>query len=170
MKQFLIIFTLLFSQLSYAGVGETVSNAIDSTKAAVKEGIGVVDTSSNFKMVYTDIKDGISALASGLKVGAEHVYEILVKQQIVNAITLLIVGIIGLILMLNFIKKYKDPKEHWGDDDEPTGLGILRTLQLLLALILFALFIFSIDEVIMGFVNPEYGAIETIIDIVKDSK
>jgi uncharacterized membrane protein YuzA (DUF378 family) len=170
MKQFLIIFTLLFSQLSFAGVGETVSNAIDSTKAAVKEGVGVIDTSSNFKMVYTDIKDGISALASGLKVGAEHVYEVLVKQQIVNAITYLVIGIVSLILMLNFIKRYKDPKEKWIYDDSLSVLGVVRVSQIILAVILFIGFMVTIDEIIMGFVNPEYGAIETIIDIVKDSK
>jgi uncharacterized membrane protein YuzA (DUF378 family) len=170
MKKILIALTLLFTQTSYAGVGETVSNAIDSTKAAVKDGINVVDTSSNFKMVYTDIKDGISALASGLKVGAEHVYEVLVKQQIANAITYLIIGIIGLILMANFFKGYKDPKEEWGDGDMPTGLGMLRTFQVFLAGILIIFLIFNIDEIVMGFVNPEFGAIETIIDIIKENK
>jgi hypothetical protein len=27
---------------------------------------------------------------------------------------------------------------------------------------------FSLDEIVMGFINPEYGAIETIVDIVKE--
>jgi hypothetical protein len=169
MRKLLIALTLLmFSQTSFAGIGESISNAVDSTKAAVKEGISVVDTSSNFKMLYTDFKDGISVLASGLKVGAEHVYTVLVKQQIVNAITYLIIGIIGLILMLNFMKRYKDPKEEWGDDDFPTFLGILRFFQAVLAGILILFVIFSLDEIVMGFINPEYGAIETIVDIVKE--
>ena len=169
MRKLLIALTLLiYSQTSFAGIGESISNAVDSTKSAVKEGVGVVDTSSNFKMIYTDIKDGISALASGLKVGAEHVYIVLVKQQIVNAITYLIIGIMGLILMSNFIKRYKDPKEEWGDGDEPTVLGVLRVFQAVLAGILILFLVFSIDEIVMGFVNPEYGAIETIIDIVKE--
>jgi hypothetical protein len=170
MKKIIIALTLLFTQTAYAGVGETVSNAIDSTKAAVKEGISVIDTSSNFKTIYTDIKDGISALASGLKVGAEHVYGVLVKQQVINAITYLILGIISLILMLNFIKRYKDPKEDWGNDEWPTFLGIIRFFQIVIACVLLIGFLFSIDNIVMGFGNPEYGAIETIIDIVKENK
>ena len=178
MKKFLIVLTLLFSQLA---VGQTVasvidstksvvSNAIDSTKTAVKKGVGIVDTSSNFKMVYTDIKDGISALASGLRVGAEHVYMVLVKQQIVYAIVYLIVGLFALFLIVNWINGYKDTKQKWAEDEGPTGLGVIKTIQMAIAGVMLGVFLFHIDTIIMGFVNPEYGAIQTIIDIVKDNK
>ena len=40
----------------------------------------------------------------------------------------------------------------------------------LLAIITFMIGLFHIDTIVTGFVNPEYGAIETIIDIVKQSK
>jgi len=177
MKKFLIVLTLLFSQLA---VGQTVasvidstksvvSNAIDSTKTAVKKGIGIVDTSSNFKMVYTDIKDGITALALGLRVGAEHVYMVLVKQQIVYAIVYLIVGLFALFLIVNWINGYKDTKQKWLDGDM-TGLGVIKTIQIFIAGIMFIVFLFHIDSIVMGFVNPEYGAIQEIIDIVKDNK
>jgi uncharacterized membrane protein YuzA (DUF378 family) len=177
MKKFLIVLTLLFSQLA---VGQTVasvidstksvvSNAIDSTKTAVKKGIGIVDTSSNFKMVYTDIKDGITALALGLRVGAEHVYMVLVKQQIVYAIVYLIIGLFALFLIVNWINGYKDTKQKWHDDDI-TGLGIIKTIQIAIAGVMLGVFLFHIDNIVMGFVNPEYGAIQEIIDIVKDNK
>lgn len=179
MKRFLIIFALLFSQLSFAGVGQRVSSVIDSTKmvvstvidstkASVKNGINVIDTSSNFKTVYTDIKDGISALASGLKVGAEHVYMVLVKQQIVYAIVYLIVGLIAMILIINWINGYKDTKQEWSDDENPTGLGLIKLIQIIVGIVLMGVFLAHIDNIVTGFVNPEYGAIETIIDIVKD--
>jgi len=179
MKKILIVLTLLFSQLV---VGQTVtsvidstksvvSNAIDSTKIAFKSGIGIVDTSSNFKMVYTDIKDGITALALGLKVGSEHVYMVLVKQQIVYAIVYLIIGLFALFLIVNWINGYKDTKQEWGDFDYgPTGLGIIKTIQIAIAGVMLGVFLFHIDSIVMGFVNPEYGAIETIIHIVKDNK
>ena len=178
MKKILIVLTLLFSQLA---VGQTVSgvidstksivsNAIDSTKTAVQKGVGIVDTSSNFKMVYTDIKDGISALASGLRVGAEHVYMVLVKQQIVYAIVYLIVGLIAMILIINWINGYKDTNQKWEDDSDFTGLGVIKLIQIVIAGVMLGVFLFHIDTIIMGFVNPEYGAIQTIIDIVKDNK
>ena len=178
MKKFLIVLTLLFSQLA---VGQTVasvidstksvvSNAIDSTKTAVKKGIGIVDTSSNFKMVYTDIKDGITALALGLRVGAEHVYMVLVKQQIVYAIVHLIIGLFALFLIVNWINGYKDTKQKWSDGEAPTGLGIIKLIQIFIAGVMLIVFLFHIDNIVMGFVNPEYGAIQEIIDIVKDNK
>jgi hypothetical protein len=169
MKNLILIFTLLISTYSYATVGETLSNALDSTKVVVNETLTAVDTSSNFNLIYTDIKDGIAALASGLKVGAEHVYTILVKQQIVKAITWLILFILSIILIVNWLNKYNS-KEIWADDDEPTGLGVVRVMQILAGICIFILSMINIDTIITGFVNPEYGAIETIIDIVKDSK
>ena len=58
---------------------DKTSEIVDSTKKTVKESITSVDTSSNFKMLYQDVKEGLSGLATGLKVGVEHVYTILVK-------------------------------------------------------------------------------------------
>jgi len=70
---------------------DKTSEIVDSTKKTVKESITSVDTSSNFKMLYQDVKEGLSGLATGLKVGVEHVYIVLVKQQIVNSITWVII-------------------------------------------------------------------------------
>ena len=84
-------------------VKETISEAKKSVDTALSQ----IDTSSVTNRLYSDIRGGITALASGLKVGAEHVYIILVKQQIVNSIIFGVLLIIGVILIISWVKKYK---------------------------------------------------------------
>lgn len=141
-----------------------VSNIVDSLSKNTKESVTYIDTSSNFKMIYTDIKSNIQALSSALKVGAEHVYEILVKQQIVNSIVWLIFSVLCIICIIIFIKVIMlASKNNWNNDGTigfvfVAGIGCIIFLIICLA---------HIDIIVMGFVNPEYGAIKEIINFVK---
>jgi len=170
----LMVFGLLYtSQAKAFNVSETldsVKSIATSIKDSAIQSVKEVDTSSTFKLMYSDFKQGIVALASSLKVGAEHVYEVLVRQQIVYAIVYLVLFAIGFILILNWIKKYKDSGENWvsSNRDEPTGLGVLRTIQMIVALIMVGIGVFSIESIMTGFINPEYGAIQDVIEMVKD--
>lgn len=170
----LMVFGLLFTSQTK---GFNVSQTLDSVKVittsikdssiqAVKE----VDTSSTFKAMYSDFKQGVVALASSLKVGAEHVYGVLVRQQVVYAIVFLTLTIIGLILILNWIKKYKDDKEEWQKDNDITGLGLIRVIQIGVALLMIFIGVIHINSIMTGFINPEYGAIQDVIEMVKDVK
>ena len=140
----------------------------DSAVAEVKS----IDTSSAFKTMYQDFKTGILAIASSLKLGAEHVYMVLVKQQIVNAIVYLLLFAGGIVLGWIWLKRYKDIGENWYNEREdfPTFLGIFRGVQLLLGVVMLLIGIFHVDVITMGFVNPEYGAMKEIIDMVKTLK
>jgi hypothetical protein len=150
-------------------IASKTTQVVTTTKEAVKDGVAVIDTSSNFKLIYGDIKTGIAALASGLKVGAEHVYMILVKQQVVNAIVWLLIGFIPLIVLLIFGKSMW----NWADknSDESDGFTVFIAILFYLFTILPSFFLmFNIDTVVTGFVNPEYGAIKDIIEIVQEHK
>jgi hypothetical protein len=175
----LMVFGLLFtSQTKAFNVSQTldsVKSVAISIKDSAVQSVKEVDTSSTFKAMYSDFKQGIVALASSLKVGAEHVYGVLVRQQVVYAIVYLVLTIIGFILILNWIKKYKDDKEKWkaGNsvyDDTPTGLGLLRSIQIFVALVMIGIGIGNINSIMTGFINPEYGAIQDVIEMVKDVK
>ena len=179
MKKSIIIFAVfllmnvMYIPLKAASLDTLVSNTknvVIAAKDSVVQEIREVDTSSTFKMMYSDFKSGITALASSLKVGAEHVYEVLVRQQIVYAIVYIIFFIFAWILIIIWIKKYKDKDEEWDDANFITGLGIIRVLQILLGIILLLIGIFHIDTIITGFVNPEYGALQDVIDMVKTIK
>lgn len=152
----------------------SVDTLINNTKTAVIEmkdsavaKVNEIDTSSTFRTMYSDFKQGIVALASSLKVGAEHVYGVLVRQQIVNGVVYLIIFIMGMFLIHNWIKKYKSD-ERWASGEEPTGLGIIRIFQIIAAFILVTVGIFHIDTIMTGLINPEYGAIQDVIQMVKD--
>lgn len=137
---------------------------IDSTKALTSE----IDNSSVTNKVYSDVKAGIIGLAQGLKVGAEEVFIILVRQQIVNSIVWLILLVFSFYITYNWFKALKSDEE-WKDesDDAPTMLGLTRLIQIILSLTLNIVFICNIDNMITGFINPKYGAIMEIIKFIK---
>jgi hypothetical protein len=145
---------------------QSISETVDSTKKAVKDGATFIDTSSNFKTIYTDIKTNIGALASALKVGAEHVYYVLVKQQIVNSIVWLIVAIIVGISFRGMIKYSKWCRDNKIDEDN-VGYVFGLFFGWIFTVISIVIVIFHIDVIVTGFVNPEYGAIMDIVNFVK---
>jgi hypothetical protein len=148
-------------------VTTTVSNAIDSGKQAVKEGVQFIDTSSNFKRIYSDAKAGILGLASALKVGAEHVYMVIVKQQVVNAIVWIAVAAVLVFIPLFYEKRLRKWAAE-GASDSDGGIWFLYVVGAILPMFIgFLILIFNMNTIIMGFVNPEYGAIKDIIDFVR---
>jgi hypothetical protein len=109
---------------------------------------------------YTDkISVAITSLANSLKQPAEYVYDVLIKQQLVISYTNSFIFIIFLVSFIIAIKTTNKTTE-W---EYPIGIVCLY-------IIAFTLFIFSLVELqatIQGFVNPEYGAMQDIINIIK---
>ncbi len=159
-KLFLILFGVIMTlQLNAFSVDSTITK----TKEAVKTGITDIDTSSNFHAIYNDMKDGIVAMAKALKVGAEHVYYVLVKQQIVYSIVWTIVLLSSLFILMNALKAVKNNEIQ----ENITLLGVIRVIQFMIGGIFFIVGIYHIDTIVTGFINPEYGAIQEIIKMVK---
>ena len=169
----LTILTILMGFIAFSNanlVTDLAKNAYDSTKVAVTNTVNEVDTNSNFKMIYSDLKDGISALAQSLKVGAEHVYKVIVKQQIVEAFTfllLLIVSIISTIICYKQWGKIVIKRGNYSDTIEEIRPLIFTIVFGVIAIVTFFVFILNIDAMIMGFFNPEYGAMKDIINFVQ---
>lgn len=173
------IFAIFIAFTANASVVNDVKNAaievVDSTTSAAKATAHLMDTSSNFKMIYTDLKDGVSALAATLKVGAEHVYEVLVKQQIVNSITNVIIYLVFIIVIVITIKtmdrmipsrEYRDKNREDLEDYFPVFLigGIILAVAAIGGSIYFTS---TINDTVMGFVNPEYGAMQQVVNFVR---
>ncbi len=142
----------------------------------------IPDTSKvTFSRVYNDVKAGMKGLGEALKVGAEHVYVVLVKQQVVKAIQYIIFGIIGLIFLL--ISLYVMKKARWGDNtyyfpeqwkskeewqaNQFNKYSVYTIITGLITSIFLMNFIINLDTVVMGLYNPEYGAIKDILNFVK---
>ncbi len=119
-------------------------------------------TDSTSVIIYKDIKATISALGESLKVPAEHVYEVMVKQQIVYSVAYSILVII--LFALTFIF-FKISKSDYAEDMDFEGFfafcsiiaGVVGALTL----------IFVFEDIVTGFINPEYGAIKDILDFIK---
>ena len=180
MKNFILILSLIFAStlMTYANdstnvvtqVLETASNAVDSAKLVTTNLVHQADTSSNFSRIYGDLKDGVLAIGQSLKVGAEHVYTVLVRQQVVNSVVYLLLGIFSLILG---VLSYK----QWGliqYDSRKDEFNEVRPLVFTVAFgltsfVLSLVFFLNLDLVVMGFANPEYGAMQDVINFVKDA-
>ena len=68
---------------------------------------------------------------------------------------------------------YKNKDELWTGPDrfgssEPTGLGVFRTIQIIFAAVMLIIGMANINNIMTGFINPEYGAIQDVIEMVRD--
>lgn len=157
----LIAFTLM---LSITIKANNLNNTLDSVKTTVQS---ILPDSSqlSFKEVYTDIKAGLSGLGSALKVGSEHVYEVLIKQQIVYGILYSIIFLLGIILTSIGIRMFH--KSKTSDWEAPTILILSILCFWVGGLTLLGIGIGHIDNITTGFINPEYGAIKDILEFIK---
>lgn len=174
MKKILLLAIVMTTALLSYSQDSLLSQLSDTSKLTV------------FK-VYNDVKAGISGLAAGLKVGATHVYEVLIKQQTVISITYLL--LIILLFICTFIgykvtkstylghrklceitsenKGYKDA--FYDLDESPKG-----PLSVVLSILTAGCFITGIvtlsvnfNTIVTGFINPEYGAMKDIINFIR---
>ena len=146
-KTILLLTTLLL--LFYANASE------DVTKDTAKY---VTDTNAE-KLIdkYTEkIEAGISALAESLKQPAEHIYDVLVRQRVIEAWKWICIIGLNLFLTILFAIVLKGFKGSEGDTDA------LRFIVLIFGIITFIMIIFGLNPILSGFINPEYGAIKEI--------
>lgn len=122
-------------------------------------------TKVTFTQVYGDVKETLQALGESLKVGAEHVYEVLVTQQIVNSITwlaILCVLITSTAICAYYCNKFSSEKSKNIELRDGFGWGTL-----IIGTIAIIVFLCTIETIVTGFVNPEYGAMKEIMEFVK---
>ena len=129
--------------------------------------------------VFDRTTEAVQELAQALKVPAEHVYEVLVKQQRIRSMTLIIASILLLIIGLALIKitydnwmkanrEYKAIHDcNYNNYSLDDGFWIaFIILGVLLVLVGFIVAIASVQTIITGFVNPEYGALKEIMNVL----
>ncbi len=98
MKKLLLL--LLTSSFLFANEQKITEQVYDDGKQAVST------VYNDVKSLTPKIENGIKSIAEGLKVGAESVWNILVKQQKVWSIAFLILTITSIINWLLFYKRY----------------------------------------------------------------
>lgn len=124
-------------------------------------------TKVTFSQVYNDFKSAVEGAAEALKVGAEHVYEILVRQQVINSITYLFLYVFLFTFSYILFKKIhayvqlKNKEDKYG---EWGAMYILPSIAIVVTMIVFSL---TLNTCITGFLNPEYNAIMEIKGFIK---
>jgi hypothetical protein len=185
MKKLLTILLICISINTYS---ETSKEEKDKIIKEQSDGIPgqSIDTSNSgeltVKEVYNDVKDQgsniqktLKSLASSLKVTVDKVWDILVKQQLVYSIAYLIGMILTLFSWFHFYYRInqgnKNTREKysgykvWRDSD--TAVCIISGTMALIGTIVS---IVHFQSMLTGFINPEYGAIETILKTAQKLK
>jgi hypothetical protein len=151
----------------YDSIKSTVSSAAGGVTETIKDTYNTIDTSGNIASFGREVKSAIVTLASSLKVGAEHVYGVLVKKYLVEGIAQLVIGIIMLIAMykitviaFNFAKK---------NDTEDSAGVVYIPIVFLSAIFLFGGYhiLTSLPETLNKIINPEWDAINFILSKIK---
>ena len=180
MKKFLIL--ILVAILSIGGINaksdktsKVITDGIETVYDDTKSTIGEVytDAKSAVTTIYSDVKDvtaeiypdvksAITEIARGLGVGAEYVWTVLVKQQVVLGITeliellfILVLIIVGIVWLWKTVKK----------NESITWVVLPGAF-----LILFGTFMFGnvdLTTIIQGLINPDFGAINYVLDFIK---
>lgn len=137
---------------------------VDTVYHDGKEAISVVydDVKEGAIAIYPDVKSAVMSIGKAIGVAAEHVYSVLVKKYLVIGIKeafICILSIISLIVGLVLWRKY-------------TKNGQVITYSLLMPSIfiivgLVTIFNVDYDAMLMGLINPEYGAINYILEYTK---
>lgn len=176
MKRFyLILLVLSFTCIlpTYSEESNTICNAIttvysdgrsviDTLYQDTKSGIQTVYGDIKSSNIYPDIKTAVNTIAKSIGVAAEHVYGILVKKYVVIAVKELLLLITALILI---ICGYIDWNKKTSGSNPITYKIIPSVLCILISIIL--LIQISYDDMLMGLINPEYGALNYILDYSK---
>jgi hypothetical protein len=178
MKKFIILLSIAFMSINVFSKEKTskvitdgIETVYDDTKGTItevytdaKSAVTTIygDMKDVTAEIYPDVKNAITEIAKGLGVGAEYVWTVLVRQQVVLGITelielLLILGLIiaGIVWLWKTIKK-----------NESISWIVLPGAFL----ILFGIFMFSeVDFIIIiqGLINPDFGAINYILEFIK---
>jgi hypothetical protein len=150
MKKFILaivaVFTISFSQ---------ASTNVDSTSSALTS-----------KAVYNDGKAFFQNMTVGAKNALSTGYDVIVQQQRVIAIQYLVVGLVCLIFIYLFIRFYT--KATTGERQK----NMLTPAIIFLVLATWSGIVFSLhySQIVQGLINPDYAAIEQIIDMFQKVK
>lgn len=164
-----VLFLIIFLGVSSLIRAQTTPQAI------ISDSVGkLVDSSKlSWNKVYNDVSGAMSAIGSALKVGAEHVYLILVKQQMVNAIIWIISFVFCIVFVCLMIKWGKGLHgrmigENWNFDEE-WGWIVLYVLLVAAIVGMLITCVSHIGAVVTGLINPEYGALNEILNKIYPS-
>jgi len=150
---------------------ETTGEIVDGTKTAIKTGVHQVDTSSNFRQIYGDLKTGVSALAKGLGVAAEFVFTAIVRKHFAIAVSKVILFILSCFGLYFFSKNLNIVWDKQKQDIEvKNNIFVTLTNLILMCLSVYVIFttINNFSQISVGLISPESYAIDEVVNTTKE--
>lgn len=115
------------------------------------------------KESIAEISKVLEPLAQKLGEGAGHVYEVYVRQMFAEGVSLAIIGTFFLILIVTAIVLVsRTALNNRGEEDDEAAITVVACMLIPLCVLVFAL-----TENTMKIINPEYYAIERIVNQVR---
>lgn len=102
-------------------------------------------------------------LANKIGTTGEHLWEVLIKQAPISALSDLIMAVLWITIIMWTAKFLHNKSNKW----DTVIISVLWSIWGLLAIIIAMLFGFIIKNIIEALINPEYWALQQILDIIK---
>ena len=118
----------------------------------------------------------VTGLAAKLQVPAEHIYKVIVKQQLVNSLSMLFILIVTMLPALSvkwWFRKHLEVQDAYKQkhnsyySDVTTGYewgGYV--IGIIMPCISFVIFLSWFSNIMTGIFNPEYGALKSITSML----
>ena len=152
-----------------------VSTVYDDGKSATATVYG--DGKDIVKQLYEDSKHlgsklegAISYVAEGLKTTSIKAWEILVKQQLVWSYCFLFLTLLSVYSIYRFFNQWKTMNSDVDESGDIKQSHIILTFMLGVVAVVSSLASgLHFEQMITGFVNPEFGALRTLFEIIQQN-
>lgn len=189
MKRFTMIIALLgIALMSFAKPAQEAKETLNSAKEAVssihqdvKDIVSVThddiksitttlygDGKDAITSLYPDIKSAVIAIGQAIGIAAEHVYTVLVKKFVVDGVVQLLPFLFGLFLLgVGWYKTHHYFKKEYVEQEGKIKWNFLYpTVLVMIGIIILCNVNYNV--MVMGLINPEFGAINYILDFTKN--
>lgn len=160
-------------------VVKATSNAVGTAYQDSKSATATVygDSKNIVKQLYEDSKHlgsklegAISYVAEGLKTTSIKAWEILVKQQLVWSYCFLFLTLLSLYSVYRFFNQWKIMNSDLDESEDIKQSHIVLTFVLGVVAVVSSLASgIHFEQMITGFVNPEFGALRTLFEIIQQN-
>ncbi len=176
--------SLLFISLISLGVNAQITGTINKVTDKSVQGVETVysdgkkvvetaysDTREAVKYVTPKIESALAELGKTLKTGSGEVWKILVKQQKVYAWSYLCLLLLGIISWIHFYYRFERMNKSTDKYGEMSNSNVIITIACFVMSISLSFGIaVTFQAMLTGFINPEYSAMKTILEVAKNIK
>lgn len=166
MKKLIATLSMLFVfTIAYSIPSDTIYKDVKSLyKEDLKDVIAFTadKAEQGTKYLFTKADSIVNRTYNAVSKGSIHTYEILKTQQLVKSVHHLFYFLLGILMTFVLFSRIKIYLKQSDDDNGWTLLIICCIYAFLLTINTL-----NFNEMLTGFINPEYGAIKEVIEFIK---